>query len=253
MESSNTLDIGIEGGLYDDRIHFTLEAYRKYTDGVIMDISLPPSSGFTSYWDNVGEILNKGIEFSLVSHNTEKPNFKWSTNFNIAHNYNEIVSIGPYSEDAVAGGTNDTRVVVGMPVGTNYLVRFSHVDPENGRPVYLDINGNETYDWDPSNRVPVGDVLPDFVGGLTNTFSIKNFDIGLVLTFQVGGDIYDSSSKRQLGVVTDWNFDERIYDRWREPGDIATYPVLTMDPSTYGASTPWINTDLWFMTELFEV
>ncbi len=244
-ESSKTLDVGIEGGLYDDRIHFTLEAYRKYTDGVIMDISLPPSSGFTSYWDNVGEILNKGIEFSLVSHNIEKQNFRWSTNFNIAHNYNEIVSIGPYSEDAVAGGTNDTRVVVGMPVGTNFLVRFSHVDPENGRPVYLDINGNETYDWDPSNRVPVGDVLPDFVGGLTNTFSARNFEVGLVLTFQVGGDIYDSSSKRQLGVVTDWNFDERIYDRWREPGDIATYPVLTMDPSTYGASTPWINTDLW--------
>ena len=89
-----------------------------------MDISLPPSSGFTSYWDNVGEIINKGIEFSLVSHNIEKPNFNWSTNFNIAHNYNEIVSIGPYSEDAVAGGTNDTRVVVGMPVGTNFLVRF---------------------------------------------------------------------------------------------------------------------------------
>ena len=86
-ESSKTLDIGIEGGLYDDRVHFTLEAYRKYSEGVIMDISLPPSSGFTSYWDNVGEILNKGIELSLASHNIEKPNFSWSTNLSTDLNF----------------------------------------------------------------------------------------------------------------------------------------------------------------------
>jgi TonB-linked SusC/RagA family outer membrane protein len=243
-ESSNTLDFGIEGGLFEDKIHFTLEGYYKYTKDVLMDISLPPSSGFTSYWDNVGEILNKGVELSIKSHNIDRE-FKWTTNFNIAHNYNEIVSIGPYSEEAVAGGTNDTRVVVGMPVGTNFLVRFSHVDIDSGRPVYLDIDGNETFTWDPANRVAVGDVLPDAVGGLTNTFSYKNFDLSLALTFQIGGDIYDSSSKRQIGVVTDWNFHEYILDRWREPGDEATYPVLTMDPATYGASTPWINTDLW--------
>ena len=243
-ETSNTLDFGLEGGLFDDRIHFTLEAYHKRSTDVLMEISLPPSSGFTNYWDNVGEILNEGIEFSLKTHNIDRT-FKWTTDFNIAHNYNEITSIGPYSEDAVAGGTNDTRVVVGMPVGTNFLVRFSHVDPATGRPVYLDINGDETLVWDPANRVPVGDVLPDLVGGLTNSFSYKNWDLSLALTFQLGGDIYDSSSKRQLGVVTDWNFTEDIIDRWQEPGDVATYPILTMNPETYGASTPWINTDLW--------
>lgn len=243
-ETSNTIDFGIEGGLFDDRIHFTLEAYHKRSTDVLMEISLPPSSGFSNYWDNVGEILNKGVEFSLKTHNIDRA-FKWITDFNIAHNYNEIVSIGPYSEDAVAGGTNDTRVVVGMPVGTNFLVKFSHVDPATGRPVYLDLNGNETFVWDPANRVPVGDVLPDLVGGLTNRFSYKNWDLSLALTFQLGGDIYDSSSKRQLGVVTDWNFTEHVIDRWQEPGDVATYPVLTMDPATYGASTPWINTDMW--------
>ena len=243
-ETSNTLDFGIEGGLFDDRIHFTLEAYHKISTDVLMEISLPPSSGFTNYWDNVGEILNKGVEFSIKTHNIDRA-FKWTTDFNVAHNYNEITSIGPYSEDAVAGGTNDTRVVVGMPVGTNFLVRFSHVDPATGSPVYLDLNGNETLVWDPANRVPVGDVLPDIVGGLTNSFSYKNWDLSLALTFQLGGDIYDSSSKRQLGVVTDWNFTEHIVDRWQEPGDVATYPVLTMNPETYGASTPWINTDMW--------
>ena len=119
--------------------------------------------------------------------------------------FNEITSIGDYTEDAVGGGTNDTRVVVGQPVGTNFLVRFSHVDPVTGKPVYLDINGNETFTWDPKDRVSVGSVLPDAMGGITNSFSYKNFDFSFLFNFVLGGDVYNSSSKRQLGVVTNWN------------------------------------------------
>src|SRR5690606_18781707 len=113
-------------------------------------------------------------------------------------------------------GTNDTRVIVGQPVGTNFLVRFSHVDPTTGRPVYLDIDGNETFNWDPKDRVAVGNVLPDFSGGLTNTFTFKNWILSFLFVFTKGGDIYDSSSKRQLGVVTTWNMREDIFDRWRQ-------------------------------------
>ncbi|MGD1848042.1 MAG: hypothetical protein ACFB10_21825, partial [Salibacteraceae bacterium] len=141
--------------------------------------------------------------------------------------------------------SNDTRVVVGSPVGTSFLVRCSHVDPANGRPVYLDINGNETYEWNPNDRVPVGDVLPDVVGGLTNRFQFKNWDMSFLLYYSFGGKVYDSSSKRQLGVVTDWNMRTELFDRWRQEGDNADYPRLTMDTETYGSGTPWINTDLW--------
>lgn len=243
-ETSNTFDLGAEFGLYEDRIHGELTVYRKYTRDVLMQLAVPRVYGFANYLDNVGEILNQGIEFSIKSRNLVGE-FKWTTDFNIAHNYNEIRSIGDYSEDAVGGGTNDTRVVVGEPVGTNFLVRYLGVDPVNGRPIYLDVNGNPTYQWDPADRVPVGDVLPDVVGGLTNTFGYRNWDFSVLLYYSIGGNIYDSSSKRQLGVVTDWNMRPEIYDRWQEPGDIAQYPRLTLDTETYGSGTPWINTDLW--------
>jgi len=101
-------------------------------------VTLQGSTGFGSWWDNVGSVYNTGVEFAIKSRNIVTDNFTWTTDFNIARNYNQITSIGEYSPDAVSGGTNDTRVVVGMPIGTNYLVQFSHVDPANGLPVYLD-------------------------------------------------------------------------------------------------------------------
>ena len=243
-ETSHTIDIGFELGLLEDRIVTEFAYYNKRTKDVFMYLAVPPSFGYTNWWDNVGEIVNWGVEFNLTSHNLVKE-FKWDTKLNLAYNYNEIVSIGDYSPDAVSGGTNDTRIVPGSPVGTNYLVRFSHVDKSTGQPVYLDINGEETYTWSPADRVPVGDILPDLVGGITNMFKYKQWDLSFLVTFSIGNKIYDSSSKRQLGVVTDWNMREELYDRWRKPGDETTYPILTQNTANYGSSTPWINTDMW--------
>ncbi len=243
-ESSYTFDAAIEFGLYDDRIHGELGYYYKDTRDVFLQVQVPQASGFANLWDNVGGIYNTGIEFNVTTRNLVGA-FKWTTDFNIARNYNEITSIGGYSEDAVSGGTNDTRTVVGEPVGTNFLVRFSHVDKETGAPVYLDINGNETFTWDPADRVVVGNVLPAAIGGITNSFSYKNWDLSMLFVFTIGGNIYDSSSKRQLSMITDWNMTRHVYDRWQQPGDEARYPVATLDPANHGSTTPWINTDLW--------
>lgn len=244
-ETSVTFDAALEYGLFKDRISGEFAFYRKTTNDMLLQVTTQGATGFDKWWDNVGSVLNTGVEFAIKSRNIVTNNFTWTTDFNIARNYNEITSIGPYTEDAVSGGTNDTRVVVGSPIGTNYLVRFSHVDPATGKPVYLDKDGNETFTWDPIDRVAVGDVLPDAIGGIDNNFTFKNWDFGFLFAFTIGGDIYDSSSKRQLGVVTDWNMRTDIFDRWRQPGDEATYPRLTRSTETYGSGTPWINTDLW--------
>lgn len=243
-ETTQIFDLGLEYGLFEDRITGELAYYRKNTSDVLLNVTLPRVSGFQNYYDNVGALLNEGLEFQVKSRNLVGK-FKWTTNFNIAYNYNEILSLGGYSADAVAGGTNDTRTVVGQPVGTNFLVRFSHVDAATGRPVYLDIDGNPTFVWDPADRVAVGNVLPDAVGGITNNFSYGQWDFSFLLVFTIGADIYDSSSKRQLGRMDDWNKTRHIFDRWQAPGDEAMYPLLTLDEANHGSNTPWINTDLW--------
>lgn len=243
-ESSTIWDAALEYGILNDRITGEIAYYYKSSKDLLLNVTVQRSTGFSNYWDNLGEITNQGVEFTIRSRNLVGE-LQWSTDFNIAYNTNKITSIGGYSPDAVSGGTNDTRVVVGEPVGTNYLVRFSHVDSETGRPVYLDINGNPTFDWTPDDRVPVGNVMPDAIGGITNNFKYRQWDFSFLFVFTIGGDIYDSSSKRQLGVITDWNMRTDIFDRWQQPGDVAAYPRLTLDTYTYGSNTPWINTTQW--------
>lgn len=245
-ETSRVIDLSFEFGLYADRITGQVAYYNKYTDGIFIGVELPGSDGYGSnvLYDNIAEIENYGYEFELKTRNLTRK-LIWTTEFNIAFNRNEVKDLGGYSPDAIVSGTNDTRVVVGEPVGANYLVKFSHIDEQTGQPVYFDIDGNETYVWVPENRVVVGDVMPDAVGGITNYFRYRNFDLSFLFVYSIGGKIYDSSSKRQLGVMDDWNKTPQIYDRWQEVGDEATYAALTTDPENLGSSTPWINTDLW--------
>lgn len=244
-ETSNNYDVAIEAGFFKDRLTVELDYYRKETKDVLMYLLIPSSIGFSNYWDNVGGILNQGLEFSFKSRNIVTKDFQWTTNFNVARNFNEITSLGVYSEDAVGGGTNDTRVVVGKPVGTNYLIKWSRVDPANGKPIYLDLNGNETYEYTNENRTAVGKIIPDAIGGVTNTFRYKNWDMSILIIYSFGSNIYESSQKRQASLVTDWNMDERVYDRWQKPGDIAHFPRMTKDYRTYDLPDEWSNTTLW--------
>ena len=245
-ETSATFDAGLEVGLWKDRVTFEVSVYNRQSSDVLMNVNLAPSTGFTNYWDNVAEVLNQGVEFSIKSRNIVRE-FQWTTEFNVARNYNELVSIGDYTPDAVSGGTNDSRVIVGKPIGSFFLVDFARVDSETGLPVYYDANGNETMEYDLANRQYVGDGLPDFIGGITNNFKYKKWDLNVLATFSYGGKIFDSSGKRQLGVVTDWNMRTEAFDRWTKPGDETTFPLYTLDETTFGlqSGNPWWNTSLF--------
>ncbi|MES2654968.1 MAG: SusC/RagA family TonB-linked outer membrane protein [Bacteroidota bacterium] len=250
-ETSLIWDAGVELGLFNDRIFTTVDYFdRRVTDAIIENLAISPSTGMDQYTANVGKITNRGLEFGIKTRNLVGK-FRWSTDFNITKIWNSIDDIGAYSQDAVSGGTNDTRPIIGSPIGTNYLVRFSHIDKATGLPVYLDVNGNQTSTWDINNRVGVGSVLPDASGGMTNTFSYKGFDLSVLINFVIGGNIYESSAKRQLGVVSNWNMRTDLFDRWQKPGDDAQFARLTLNEANYGSNTVWINTDQFLYSASF--
>lgn len=246
-EVSTTTDFAIDYGLFNDRISGSLELYRKFTSDAILNISIPGSTGYTTYTDNVAEILNQGIEFSITSFNVQKKNFNWKTNLNIARNWNELVSIGNYTPDAVSGGTNDTRVVAGEALGTYYMMTFSHVDPATGRPVYIDSKGNQTFQYSNLERVKAGSGLPKWAGGFRNDFQYKNWSLSVFTTFSLGALIYDHSGKNQMGWMNDWNMRTDVLDRWREPGDEASFPIRTFDRANYGQTSDDYNTTTMFI------
>lgn len=246
-ETTSSFDVGLISGFWDDMFQLEVNYYRKHTRDVLLGLTLPNyTAPGGQYFDNVGEILNEGVEVDITANVFRNKNFTWTINANGAYNYNEILDIGVYTEDAVSGGTNDTRVVVGYPVGTNYLIPFEGVDPENGRPIYLNQDGTQTYVYDEqADRRPVGDVLPDLVGGITNSFRWKNIDLSFLFVYSIGGDIYDSSSKRQFTFLTDWNVDRRALDRWTPETPNAANPIPTLDPAAWGNDKEWFNTSQW--------
>jgi len=247
-ETVRTIDASVEIGLWKDRVAVEVGLYNKLASDVLMNVELPSHTGFNNRSVNAGEVLNQGIELGITSNNLPSiSELQWKTTLNYAYNYNELVSTGPFTEDAISGGTNDSRAVTGAPLTTYFLVPFSHVDPETGLPMYIDINGNTTFEYNLEDRRAVGDGLPDHVGGLRNELTYGNWTFSSQFTAAFGAKIWDSSAKRQLGVVTDWNMRTDLFDRWRQPGDIASFPRLTLDETTYGlpAGFPWWNTSLF--------
>lgn len=241
-ETLRNFDAAIEFGLKNNRITGEIAYYHKTTTDQILNSGIMPSTGFNDAWRNLdgGRILNEGIELSLSVKLLEHKDFSWTVGGNISKNYNKVISLGQLTADAVSGGTNDTRIIPGYPVGTNYLVRFHGVDPNDGLPIWLDRNGKTTKTFSLDYRVPVGSVIPDYIGGFNSTWNYKGFELSTLFTYAIGGNLYDGSAKRQAGVVTDWVMRNDLLDRWRKPGDIARYPRLTMSTATYdGLSSEW--------------
>ena len=247
-ETSTIIDAALEYGILNDRISGTFSYYRKTTKDVLLQYNVQTSTGFSNVWANAGEILNHGVEFSIKSNNLNpKSAVQWVTDFNISRNTNEVVSIGEFTPDALSGGTNDSRIQIGKPVGSFYLVPFAGIDPNNGKPMYYDLNDNISYDYNLNYRRFAGAGLPKGYGGMTNTFSYKQISLSVFMTYSLGAKIFDSSAKRQLGVTTDWNMRTDKFDRWQKPGDVAQFPVQTLQENTYGMQTgnPWWNTTLF--------
>ena len=249
-ETTNSYDLGIDARFFGGRISTEAAYFFKESKDVFVNLEITASSGYGSQWQNLATIENEGVEFSITTKNITGGDFEWDTQFNIATLRNEVTDLGGLTTEEIGGGTNDTRILKGYPVGTNRLVRVSRIDPADGRPVYLDKEGNETktykFEGGEGFAVAAGKVIPDFTGGFTNTFRYKNLSLSALFTYSVGAQIYDSSAKRQMGLASDWNFRKDIFDRWRQPGDEAKYPRMSREGSTYGKDgEQWFNSTMW--------
>lgn len=232
-ETTRTFDLGLEYGFLNNRISGEIGYYNKRSKDLFLEVATPSSSGWGSILRNVGEVENWGVELSVKSRNIIAKDFTWTTDFNISVNKNKVLDVGNAGADAL-GGSGDTRVLKGHPIGVNYLVKKVGVDPADGAPLYeqLDENRNViglTKEYNPDrDRQAVGHPYPDFVGGLDNNFTYKNWDFGFLFTFQIGGNIYDDSGKFQRGNLGGWTLTKKVLDRWRQPGDVTSVNRATL-------------------------
>ncbi len=230
-EKSAESDFGIDFGLFDNRLNGEIDYYVKNTTDLLLNVPVPATSGFTTQFQNIGELQNKGIEFTLNSNNLVGK-FSWTTSLNLAANKNKVVSL--------ANGqtiiNNDINVVkVGAPIGTFYGADYAGVDPANGDAIWYinetDDNGNivnagaTTNDFNEANFVEIGSPLPTLIGGLDNTFSFAGLTLNVRFQGQTGNKIHNGGGGF-MSCNACW-FDNQTrdqLDRWQNPGDVTQVP-----------------------------
>ncbi|AVR47116.1 SusC/RagA family TonB-linked outer membrane protein [Christiangramia fulva] len=214
-----------------DRFNLSLDYYIKDTSGLLYFVSLPATSGYTGYWENIGGIKNTGFEvnFNYDIFTSRDGGFNWSVRGNIGFNDNEITSV--YEGEPIDRGTKITKV--GEDFNSWYMPKWLGVDPETGNPLWETIDEetgerSETTNYNEADKQIVGTSSPDFYGGFATDFRYSGFTLSANFNFSKGGKIYNASRElydsdgayptyNQMVLADGWS-------RWEAPGDIATHP-----------------------------
>ncbi|TMM53149.1 TonB-dependent receptor [Maribacter algarum] len=230
-EESKTIDIGLKSSFLKGRVNFNVSYFKKNTTDLLLNQILPPQTGFTSISRNIGEMENSGFEFELSTVNVRTENFTWRTNFNLTTIDNQVIQL---NEDAATDAEGRRiidgpiqRAIEGESLNNFFLIRYVGVNPQTGDAEWLDVDGNITTDPGTGDRVVVGSPLPEFSGGMTNTFKYKNFDLSVLMNYSYGNDIvldglrFADGNDAIGGIV---NIRRQNLNYWRQAGDNAFLP-----------------------------
>ena len=231
-QRTQNYELGMNAIALDRRITISGSYYNRITHDLIADIATPPSVGFDSYKDNLGEMENKGYEFGIRVDVLRRREWTLTLNANMTHNRNTLKSIASslqkYNADADAEQQTDEyrsvpllRFYEGRSLETIYAVPSRGIDPENGREIYVKQDGTLTYTYDVRDVAPVGDKTPTLYGTLGGTLSYKNWMLFLTFYTNMGGDQFNQTLiDRVENANPRYNVDQRVLDqRWKKPGD----------------------------------
>jgi len=242
-EKTGQFDVGVDLGLYENRFRITADYYHKKTTDLLYSVAIPYVSGFETMLQNIGSLENKGFEFSFESDNLTRA-FKWTTAFNISFNKNKVLALGgeSYKEMPEGDGHLKTgsfrRLIVGEPVGVFYGYRFDGIF-QNAEEVaeqtsstsplgiglrrYKDLNGDNRVDAN-NDREILGDANPDFFGGLTNSFSFKDFELNVFFQYCYGNEIFNYNAIELETPTGGQNAYQDLQNRWKPGAPSNIYP-----------------------------
>lgn len=242
-EQTYTAGVGIDANFFNNRLRFVFDYYNKYTSNILYQVPVSGLTGITSRWQNVGEMRNSGVEFTIGGDIIRTKDWLWSLDLNMGYNKNKLEKL--YGDDPnmmiIGGGGNDTSIAgaaekvlkVGYSTDRYYLREWAGVDPKNGAPLWYknDGSGETTSNYSEAKQVMTEATSPKLFGGFNTTLTWKNIDLNASFGFSLGGKIYNYSRQEydSDGAYTDRNQMKLIdgWSRWEKEGDIATHPVAS--------------------------
>ena len=254
-QRTKNYDLGLEIGLLNDRIVISPRYYYKLTKGLLADIFLPPSTGFGSYKDNVGDMENVGAEINIQANVLRTKNWNLNLMGNFVRNKNTIVRISnalkAYNDKVEDEQDNPEfkgvpllRYEEGRSLDAWYAVRSLGIDPENGREMYMKRDGTLTYDWDARDITVVGNKAPKGEGFFGANARFKQFNLNLNFYTRFGGEQYNQTLvDRVENANPRWNVDARVFEeKWKQRGDRTFYKNIA-DLGNTDVSSRFIQKD----------
>ena len=218
--------------------------YVSNTDDMLVDFTLPTSTGFSSFKENLGELENKGYDATInwqVYRNPKTQSFV-SIYGSIAHNTNKLKKISDalkkYNEDQDNETENLTspltRYEEGQSTSAIWGVRSLGIDPINGKEIFLTKDGKTTYTWNAADQVVIGESTPKYRGNIGINSEYKGIGLNVSLSYRWGGDYYNQTLvSRVENVNIANNVDRRVFEgTWQNPGDHTAYKKITSTPTT---------------------
>lgn len=222
-ERNITTNLGLDVGLFYDRVFVSAEAFKRISRDLLLNRSLPYTSGYDDISSNLGELENRGLEITLNTINVKSNNFTWSTNFNITFLENEVTSL--YDDLDVLPGNQSVRV--GYSLGSQFYGRYAGVNAATGKAMWYDADDNITYSLrNPLDYVVLGNSLSDSYGGFTNTFNYKGIELSAFFQYDFGRMLYNSQNTFWFrnGATVRNGLEDIFLRRWQEPGDVTSVP-----------------------------
>lgn len=263
-ERTQQLNLGLEIGLFDNRIAMEADLYRSASDGLLLDVPLPSVIGFTSIFQNIGKLENRGVELNLNTRNLVG-DFSWSTQLNFSMNRNKVLALGKDGAQMVVNIRDNMQLLnrIGEPIYNFYAYEYMGVyrnqaeidadpasypqaTPGDGR--YRDVNGDGRLTGD--DRTLIGNSAPDFTYGITNDFRYRQFDLSVLFQGVQGNEVFDINFRRSKFYHEGRNYFAAVANRWRseqEPGDGYHYKLnVNLGPYNQAASSYWIADGSFF-------
>ena len=255
-ERTTSYEIGADIGFLNNRLNGSFAYYNRQTRDLLLNAPVPSTTGFTTYFQNVGSLENKGFEFQINTKNLVGA-FRWETDLNMTFNRNKVLSL--VNNQPINLGFA-SQIAVGQPVGTFFGHYADGVYANNedntkgvrnssaagaiftgGDIIFRDLDGNNIIDN--NDRGFIGNAQPDFYGGITNRFSYKGIELSVFGQFVYGNEIYNNTRNFGEGMNSLFGQSASTLRRWRKQGDVTDIPkAIFGDPiNNRRASTRWVE------------
>lgn len=239
-ETTASANLGIDLGLMSNRVQIVADIYHKKTSDLLLEVPVGFASGVSTQLQNVGNVVNRGVELTLTLTLAEKSDWGWTVEANIARNVNEITDMGS-TDNVILGDSNQNILRKGQPLGTFYGLRFAGIvqtdddtsalptvagsRPKPGDVLYADTDGNGRIDG--NDRVTLGSIQPDFTYGLSTQLRYRRWDAQIAFVGSHGNKVFNSLGRRLEQTGDSYNVLRTVLDSWTPDNPANRLPLAS--------------------------